>query len=402
MQNIAGTLDSASSASEIAEGTTYNSAMNLTADYENATYYDVSEESQVKITSSGTYVVTGTSEDGNITVKKGTTGVVLVLDDLDLTSTTGATLSINKQAEVQVIVSGNVTLTDNENPDDEYSTDADIADAYDGAAIKVKAESMVYITGNGTLNVKGNAKNGIKGGDDSSIVFGGNVVINIDAENDGINSNYDLAFLGGKMKINAGDDGIHADHIVTIGNEDGTGPEITVASSTEGIEGTVVNMRGGKVEVNSTDDAVNAANGDGLYEGELDYAFNMTGGKLIIHSQGDGIDSNGNINLIDGTATINSAAMGGEAGMDYDGQIYVSDDFELYNNSGVAGPDNMMGGMNGMTGNMGNMQNGMFAGNSQLGGNQNQTFGGKQNFGQQPGGSQQTWNMNGMPNGFQF
>ena len=402
MQNIAGTLDSASSASAIVEGTTYNSAMDLTADYDNATYYDVSETSQVKITSSGTYVVTGTSEDGNITVKKGTTGVVLVLEDLDLTSTTGATLSINKQAEVQVIVSGNVTLTDNENPDDEYSLDADIADAYDGAAIKVKAESMVYITGDGTLNVRGNAKNGIKGGDDSSIVFGGNVVINIDAENDGINSNYDLAFLGGKMRINAGDDGIHADHIVTIGNEDGTGPEINVESSTEGIEGTVVNMRGGKVEVNSSDDAINAANGDGLYEGVLDYAFNMTGGELTIHSQGDGIDSNGNINLIDGSAMINSSSTGGEAGMDYDGQLYVSDGFELYNNSGVAGPDGMAGGMIGMTGNMGGMPNDMFAGNSQFGGNQSQAFGGNQGFGQQQGGFQQTRNMSGIPNGSQF
>ena len=396
MQNIAGTLDSASSASEIAEGTVSNSAMELTADYENATTYDVSETSQVKITSSGTYVVTGTSEDGNITVKKGTTGVVLVLEDLDLTSTTGATLSINKQAEVQVIVSGNVTLTDNENPADEYSSDADAADAYDGAAIKVKAESMVYITGDGTLNVHGNAKNGIKGGDNSSIVFGGNVVINIDAENDGINSNYDLAFLGGKMKINAGDDGIHADHIVTVGNEDGTGPEITVESSTEGIEGTVINMRGGTVTVNSTDDAVNAANGDGLYENELEYSFNMTGGELTVNSRGDGIDSNGNINLIDGTATINSASMGGEAGIDYDGRLYVSDSFELYNNSGVAGPDGMGGmqnpmsgmqnPMSGMQNPMGGMQNpmngiqnGQNGSNSPFGGNQG--FGGQQNQG---------------------
>ena len=79
----------------------------------------------MKITESGTYIVTGTSDNGSITVKKGTAGVVLVLDDLDLTSTSGATLSINKNAEVQVVISGKVTLTDNENPENENSTNAE-------------------------------------------------------------------------------------------------------------------------------------------------------------------------------------------------------------------------------------------------------------------------------------
>ncbi len=393
-QNIAGILDSASEATAVAEGTTVNSAMDLAADYDNATTYDVSETSQVTISNSGTYVVTGTSEDGNITVKKGSTGVVLVLEDLDLTSTTGATLSINKQAEVQVIVSGMVTLTDNENPEDENSADADVADAFDGAAIKVKANSMVYITGDGTLNIHGNAKNGIKGGDDSSIIFGGNVKINIDAANDGINSNYDLAFLGGAFRIHAEDDGIHADHVVTIGNEDGTGPDITIENSNEGIEGTVVNLKGGKVKINSADDAINAANGDGIYEGELDYSFNMTNGELTINSQGDGIDSNGDVNLIGGSAVINSASTGGEAGIDYDGQIYVSDNFQLYNGSGLAGPDGSMAGQTG--GNMspfggdlnsgfpqGGLQQNQNLGNQQSGFPQNQGFGGQQalNFG---------------------
>lgn len=101
-----------------------NGAASLEADYVNTTYITVTDdENQVKITSSGTYVVSGSSTDGNITVKKGTTGVVLVLENLDLTSTTGATVSVNKEAEVKVIISGDVVLTDNENPDDEYSAD---------------------------------------------------------------------------------------------------------------------------------------------------------------------------------------------------------------------------------------------------------------------------------------
>lgn len=340
--------ESATAASAIVSGTTYNSAMDLTADYDNATTYDVSETSQVKISESGTYIVTGTSSDGNITVKKDTTGVVLVLNDLDLTSTTGATVSINKNAEVQVIISGNVVLTDNENPEDENSTDADIADAFDGAAIKAKAGSKVYMTGNGTLTINGNAKNGIKGGDDSSIIIDG-VTMNIKAVNDGINGNYDVTLLSGDFTIDAADDAIHADHILTIGDETThTGPTINVTNSNEGLEGTVVNIHGGDIRINSADDAINAANGDGTYEGELDYAFNMTGGEVSIKSSGDGIDSNGDVNLIGGNAQISSATMGGEAGIDYDGQIYISDEFQLNNNSGMAGPDGMPGGMSGM------------------------------------------------------
>ena len=373
----------ADSPGEIVTSTAENNAASLEADLENAEYITVSEEnSQVKISDSGTYVVTGTSSDGNITVKKGTTGVVLVLEDLDLTSTTGATVAVNKEAQVKIIISGNVTLTDAENPDDENSADAAVADAFDGAAMKFKANSQVYITGDGVLTINGSAKNGIKTGDDSSLIFDGGVTVSITAANDGINGNYDVTLLNGNFTIAAGDDAIHADHILTVGSQDGTGPTIRVTGSNEGLEGTVVNVFGGDITIHSTDDAINAANGDGLYEGVLGYSFNMTGGRVSINSQADGIDSNGNVNLMGGYVSIDSASMGGEAGIDYDGQLYVADDFQLNNQSGVAGPDGMPGGMNGQMG------GGM---NGQMGGpmNGNETFGGQNAFapgqnGQQP------------------
>ena len=386
MPNGQQNANSSGSASEVVSGTMTNSAADLEADYDNATYITVSDDnSDIKITSSGTYVVSGSSSDGNITVKKGTTGVVLVLDDLDLTSTTGATVSINKEAEVKVIISGNVVLTDNENPDDEYSTDTDVADAYDGAALKAKANSQVYVTGDGTLTINGNAKNGIKAGDDSSLIFD-DVTVNITATNDGINGNYDVTLLSGTFNISAGDDAIHADHILTIGSEDGTGPTVRVTKSNEGLEGTVVNVLGGDISVVSSDDAINAANGDGTYEGELDYSFNMLGGKVVINSNGDGIDSNGDVNLIGGSAQINSAAGGGEAGIDYDGQYYISDQFNLNNRSGVSGADMMPGQM----GNMNGQMNGQMPGQQNFNQNGNQNMNGQQSFNQN--GNQ---NMNG-------
>ena len=381
MPNNQQNASSSGSASEVVSGTMTNSAADLEADYDNATYITVSDDNNdIKITSSGTYVVSGSSSDGNITVKKGTTGVVLVLDDLDLTSTTGATVSINKEAEVKVIISGNVVLTDNENPDDEYSTDADVSDAYDGAALKAKANSQVYVTGDGTLTINGNAKNGIKAGDDSSLIFD-DVTVNITATNDGINGNYDVTLLSGTFNISAGDDAIHADHILTIGSEEGTGPTVKVTKSNEGLEGTVVNVLGGDVSIVSSDDAINAANGDGTFEGELDYSFNMLGGKVVINSNGDGIDSNGDVNLIGGSAQINSAAGGGEAGIDYDGQYYISNQFNLNNRSGVSGAEMMPGQMGNMNGQMNGQMSGQQSFNQN--GNQNMNGSAPQN-GQQP------------------
>ena len=94
-------------------------------------------------------------------------------------------------------------------------------------------------------------------------------------------------------------------------------------------------------------------------EGVLGYSVNITGGDVTVTTSADGIGSNGNVNLIGGSAAIRSASGGGEAGIDYYGALYVSDDFRLNNTSGVTGPDNMggapgqMGGMPGEQGGFG-------------------------------------------------
>lgn len=337
---------------EIVTADSVNTAADLEADMANAVTVTVSDENNdIKIEKSGTYIITGSASNGNITVKKGTTDVILVLQDLNLTSTTGATLSLNKETEVKVIISGEVTLTDAENPMDEESSDPDVADAYDGAALKIKANAMAYITGDGTLNLVGQAKNGIKGGDSSSLIIDGPTV-NITAVNDGINVNYDITFLSGVITVSAGDDAIHSDHILTVG-KDGTGPVISIVKCGEGLEATVVNIFGGDITVTASDDAVNAANKDGLYEGILTYSINMTGGNITVTAGSDGLDSNGNVNLIAGSATLNVQFRGGDAGIDYDGAYYISNEFQMNNSGGVAGPDGMGGGMGGRGGNSG-------------------------------------------------
>ncbi|MBE5858545.1 MAG: carbohydrate-binding domain-containing protein [Butyrivibrio sp.] len=347
-----------SSASEIVYSSMSSSAASLSESTDNATTYTMSSSNnEVKIDSAGVYIVTGSCSDGNIIVKKGTTGVTLILNDLTLASSTSAPLSINKTSQAKIVISGTVTLTDNENAADENSTDTDVADAFDGACIKVKDGADCYITGSGTLTLKGNTKNGIKSGDDSATVcIIDGPTVSVTATNDGINAGYDLSILSGNVTVSAGDDGIHADRILTIGSSSAS-PTVTISKSNEGLEGSVVNVISGTVSVKASDDGINAANSDGTYESSLAYSINWLGGKGTINCSGDGLDSNGNINLVAGSLTINSGSTGGEAGIDYVNSLYVSDDFSLTNNSGVSSDASMGGGMQTMQGQIGKQNN---------------------------------------------
>ncbi len=346
-----------SSASEIVYSSMKSTAASLTESTDNATTYTMSSSNnEIKIDSAGVYIVTGSCSDGNIIVKKGTTGVTLILKDLTLASSTSAPLSVNKTSQAKIVISGSVVLTDNEDAADETSTDTDVADAFDGACIKVKDGADCYITGSGTLTLKGNTKNGIKSGDDASTVcIIDGPTVNITATNDAINAGYDLSILSGNVTVFAGDDGIHADRILTIGSSSAS-PTITISKSNEGFEGSVVNIISGTVSVKASDDGINAANSDGTYESSLTYSINWLGGKGTINCSGDGLDSNGNINLITGSLTINSESTGGEAGIDYVNSLYVSDEFSLTNNSGVSS-DASIGGMQTMQGQTGKQNN---------------------------------------------
>ena len=324
----------ASYASEPTEVTvselTSNSAEALTPDTANAeTIVMSADNNNVKISKSGTYIVTGTCANGNLAVKKGTTGVVLILKDLDLTSTVGAAVSLNKGTEVKVIIEGNVKLTDAEDIADEETDD------FDGAALKAKTGSSVVLTGTGTLTINGTCKNGIKVSDledediadgytnASFVIDGKDLTINITAEGDGINSGTDLTIKNGNITVSPGDDGIKADYILTIGEEGTQGPTINVTKAGEAIEGATINIYSGNITVNATDDGINAANKDLT---GYTYSLNIMGGTINVTAGADGLDSNGNVNILGGLTTIvRSASNGGEGGLDYEGSCYIKE-----------------------------------------------------------------------------
>lgn len=341
----------------------------ISASNDSGTGYKISG-TDLTINASGTYVVSGKCVEGSITVKKGTTDVVLILDTLTLTSSSTAPVSVNKGAEATIVIKGTSTLTDSENAANENSTDETVADAFEGAGIKVKSGSAVTLTGSGTLNVDGSScKNGIKGAatsvvtvgesasdtftlnvkgannalaaDGELIINGGNV--NVTSSDDGIKASPDdddteskgtvtinggnitvnasddavhaeeVNIFGGDLTITAGNDGIKAENTLTIGKANGSGPDIDVTKSYEGFEGTNIVLRGGKGSIISSDDGMNAANSDiSNYTFQLD----ISGGEWYVNAGGDGVDSNGDMTISGGYTQIFGSADNGNGALD--------------------------------------------------------------------------------------
>ena len=341
----------------------------ITAENESGSGYKI-DGTDLTINEAGVYVVSGDCMEGTIKIKKGTEGVTLVLSDLKLSSSSTSPISVNKTSQVTFVIEGENVITDNEDPANEDSEDADIADAFEGAAIKVKSGASAVFTGTGTLTADGSdCKNGIKGGSEADITVGTsesdsftlNVsaannalasdgtltinggTINVESADDGIKASPDdddevsLGLLvinggavnvtaaddaihgenvyinGGVLTISAGDDAIKAEYELNIGTEDG-GPEINITESYEGLEGATVNLWGGNGTIITSDDGINAANSD-----LTDYAYelNIYGGSWYINAGGDGLDSNGDINVSGGYTEVYGSTNGDNAALDY-------------------------------------------------------------------------------------
>ena len=187
----------------------------ITTQNGNGTGYKING-TELTIQKSGTYSVSGSCSDGSIQIKKGTTGVTLVLNGLTLTSADTAPLSCNKSTEVTIVAASGTTntLTDSANNND--GTNPDNEDA-ENAVIKCKDDSDVTICGTGTLKVTANGKNGIKSGattaeEGMAVLTIRDVKLNITAPvNDAINAEQQLNIESGTLTISAADDAIHSD-----------------------------------------------------------------------------------------------------------------------------------------------------------------------------------------------
>lgn len=233
------------------------------------------EESNVTISSEGTYVLSGALSDGQVIVEVADTDKVqLVLNNATIHNEDGPAIYV-KQADKCFITLGDNstnTLTDGAN----YTLDNDSDEPY----ATLFSKDDLTINGTGTLNVEATYRHAICSKDDL-VITGGNIttksvedalrgrdcvkiadgIFTIESGEDAIKSNNDedatcgfVSIDGGTFAINAGDDAIHGEFAVFV-----EGGQIDVSTCYEGLEAQQVYVNGGTVNITSKDDSINAS-----------------------------------------------------------------------------------------------------------------------------------------------
>ena len=257
----------------------------------------------VSITAAGTYVFSGDCGDGSITVKKGVSGVTIVLNGLTLTNADSAAITLNKTAEAELIAAAGTT-----------NTVADTAGSNDeNAAVKVKSGASLSISGTGALTVDGNAKNGIKGAADAVITVD-EVKLTIEAENDGLSCDDELTIAGGTLDITAGGDAVKASpdtdenpDTTSLGNVTIKGGSLTLHAAEDGVQADGdLTISGGTFDVTAngghtttlTDDSASCK---GFKAGG---ALTVTGGTVNVDSADDALHAGTDMTITGGTLTL--------------------------------------------------------------------------------------------------
>lgn len=259
----------------------------------------------VSITAAGTYVFSGDCDNGSITVKKGVTGVTIVLNGLTLTNDDSAAITLNKTAEASLIAAAGTT-----------NTVADTANSNDeNAAVKVKSGATLAIGGTGTLTVDGNAKNGIKGSSDAVITVA-EVKLSINAADDGLSCDDELNITGGTLNITAGGDAVKASpdtddtenpDTTSLGNVTISGGTLTLNATGEGVQADGdLTISGGTFHVKTngghtttlTDDSASCK---GFKAGKT---LTVTGGTLTVDSADDALHASTDVTISGGTLTL--------------------------------------------------------------------------------------------------
>lgn len=264
------------------------------------------EGTDVSITAAGTYVFSGDCDDGSITVKKGVTGVTLVLNGLTLTNADSAAITLNKTAEAALIVAAG-----------SENTVADTVGANDeNAAVKVKSGASLSLSGTGTLTACGNAKNGIKGASDAVITVD-ELTLNIEAADDGLSCDDELTIKGGRVNITAGGDAVKASpdtddaenpDTTSLGNVTVSGGTMTLTAANDGVQADGdLTVTGGTFDITANGGHTTALTDDsasckGLKAGKT---LIVSGGAVNVNSADDALHAN-NVTVSGGTLTLAS------------------------------------------------------------------------------------------------
>ena len=340
----------------------------------------------ITISDEGTYVISGSIDDGQILVEaEDSDKVQLVLNGVTIHCSDNAPIYIKSADKVFITLEKNAinTLTDNTEyiQDDETSVDG-----------VIYSTSDLTINGEGTLNITANYKHGIVSKDDLVITGG---IFNITAVKDAFNGKDCVKIKDGTFKLSAS----AGNGIQSKNGDDSTkgyvyieGGTIAITESKEGIEGTVIIIKDGVIDITATDDGLNASSGDtssntttkdsasatdttaitaievssttsdastdatssatvadggrgmggfggdqGMFKNDTNCYISIEGGTLTVNAGGDGIDTNGSIYISGGNTYVSGPTDNGNGGLDYNGTADITGGtFVVAGSSGMA------------------------------------------------------------------
>ncbi len=323
--------------------------------------------STVTITAEGTYILTGTLENGSVIVDVSKEEKVqLVLDGVTIHSETFAAVYVRQADKVFItLAEGSTNVLSN------GGTFTQIDDSNVDAVIFSRDD--LTLNGSGTLQISSPGGHGIVGKDEVTITGG---TYQIAAANHAISGKDSIAISGGSFALAAYKDGLHSenDDDDTLGNITITGGEFVIQvyddaihatcqlqidggsfdiTAAEGLEATYIRINDGVINIQASDDGINAARKSSACIPTVEF----NGGTVtIVMGAGDtdGVDSNGNIIVNGGVINVT-----GNSTFDYDGAAQFNGGTIIVNGTVTNSiPNQMMGG---------GMRGGMMGGKGRMG-----------------------------------
>ena len=269
--------------------------------------------STVTIAEPGTYVLSGTLDDGQVVVDSPDDGTVqLVLDGVSIANSgDSGILVVEGDKTVLVLADGSTnTVSDGAS----YP-----ADAEQNAA--VWADDDLSIGGSGSLTVTASFEDGIAG-KNGFVIAGGTITVT--APDEGIRGKDYLVVRGGTLDVTAGGDGLKSDedddaehgYVLVEGGTvtvEAAGDALSAETDALVTGGTLVLSAGGGGTVTPDDDVSTK----GLKGGAL---VVIDGGTLVIDTSDDGVHSNSTVVINDGSIEIAT----GDDGVHADSTVTVN------------------------------------------------------------------------------